>query len=225
MIHRARGSGVRPDRTTLIVLGAVLAAALVVLGLVQLAAEILDVPVENLTYDLLILAEVPVHTGVLSQANLILWGVVAALSALVAWLLPARRLELALLAGLTAVMCIDDTLRLHEGVGPRFGVPEEAFYVVYAVVVLALARYLTPQRAGGAGWAYYAGAAGLALSVVTDVLFDPRLVLLEDGAKFVGTLLWVCVPVLTARELRHQPPAADPEREPLAAGRSRGPDR
>lgn len=176
-------------------IGTALTAGLVVLGPASLVSVRYDVPIEELTYDTTSLLLAPPYVGSMSMLNLMLCSAAAGMAALVSWMIPAERGRMALFAALMALLGVDDALRLHEGVGPQAGIPEELFYVVYGIAGLWLARAFWPWRAGGPGWAYYLGAALLAGSILVDQVAE-HIVLLEDSSKLLGTFVWLTVPVL-----------------------------
>ncbi len=135
--------------------------------------------------------------GSVSLLTSMLWAVAAALSAFVAWLLPALRGRFVPLAGLAAVLAADDSLRLHDSVGPDHGLPEQAFAVLYAAAGVLLAVRLTPWRRGPAGElgrGYLVGCAALAASLSVDVVTHEAY-LLEDGLKLIGAVVLVTLPL------------------------------
>lgn len=126
---------------------------------------------------------------------------------------PARvRTAMACAAMLSAAICLDDLLLLHERVLPGIGIPELPVELVYGAsgVGLVLAhRAWMPPRAFAMlvlAMALLGLSVGLdmaleiaAFSVPTDL--QARLVapagatavtVIEDGAKFVGYWLWTC---------------------------------
>lgn len=182
------------------------------------------VPFEMLAYDSTSVLDAPVYVGSISRFTLMVWSAVGAQALLVAILVPARRRVMGWLGGVTLLMAADDALRLHEGVGPRVGIPEMAFYAFYAVVALGLLVWFYRHRSP-AGGVYLMGGALMAVSVITDVFFDDdtgapgdALVLLEDGAKLLGALVWAAVPALVALE-HARAQAVDPQQQPIAAER------
>lgn len=147
------------------------------------------------------------YAGAVSVLNGWVWASGAALAALAAWLVPARQQWLAVFALLLVALAADDSFMLHETVGPSQGVPDVAFYVVYAVAGGALLLRTLRRLRDSASVAFLAGGAFLALSIVADIALTDQF-LLEDGGKLVGGLLWLTVPVLTfgnAARSAHQP--------------------
>ncbi|WNV76407.1 hypothetical protein [Geodermatophilus sp. DSM 44513] len=173
---------------------ALLSGAAVMVGTV-LAADLIGVPVGVLTRDAVTTADLPPYTGAVSAFTAMVWFAAGSLCALVAWQQGRERRRLGPLAALLFVLAADDALLLHDVVGPRVGVHEVVFYVVYAVAGLAVARSMrTAERV--VARAFWLGAALLATSVAVDVGFVGAH-LLEDGAKLLGALVWATVPVLT----------------------------
>jgi hypothetical protein len=118
-----------------------------VLLAVLLGAASAGVPVGMFSRDLNTLcAEVgpnlPPYAGALSLFNLMIWASVASLAFLVAALLPATRLWLVTFGALVCVLAVDDAMSLHEEVGPALGIPERAFYLVYAIFFASLSLAL-----------------------------------------------------------------------------------
>ena len=141
------------------------------------------------------------YVGAGSTMTIVVWGASAALCAFVAWLW--RDGQLAALGALTAVMCADDALQLHETVGPAVGVPELALPAAYGLgVLVVLGRYL---RAGahGPSAAVLVAVVLLGASVGVDLLDELLLhssggwvIVAEDGAKLLGALALTAVPLL-----------------------------
>lgn len=182
-------------------IGAAVAASATVLGIVLLGAAVTGHDVGMFTRDATTLAPLlPFYAGSVSVLNAVAWGAVATLSLFVARYGPAPlRRPLRLLAALTVVLLLDDTLMLHEEVGPSVGIPEPAFYGMYALTAATLTWTMGPHLRTGAGAAFLLGAASLALSVLVDV--DPGGItgatfLREDGPKLLGAFVWVTVPLL-----------------------------
>lgn len=185
--------------TTRVILAAV-GAGLLVIAAVAAASVVLDVPPETFTRDPAALAPgLPFYGGSVSLLSAVVWGAVAALSGFVAWAGSHRlRRPLALLGALAALLLADDALMLHESVGPRLGIPDELWYLLYAAVAGLLAWHLRRDGRTGHGVAFLAGGALLAFSVGVDSLNVETSVafLVEDGAKLLGALLWATVPIL-----------------------------
>lgn len=139
-----------------------------------------------------------VHVGFFSNVGILAWwtAVAACLTAaavLRGWGSPAWQ---ALAAGgiLTAVLCVDDFMLLHEEVFPtHLGVPEAVTFAVYgSAAVLYLWRFRQFHFAMETPLLVVALAL-FGFSVVVDLadIHDNWWgVLLEDGAKFTGIIAW-----------------------------------
>ncbi len=142
----------------------------------------------------------PWYTAAISVLNNMVWSGIALLSFFVAWRLPNERRRLVLFGGFVLVLAADDTLLLHDAVGPNNGVPQEAFLVVYAVTAALLSVVVMRGPDRGVLLAFVLGAALLAVSVVYDqLLADQHLI--EDGAKLLGALVWLTVPVIACPDV------------------------
>lgn len=91
------------------------------------------------------------------------------------------------------VIAADDFFMFHEEVGPNIlGVPEVAVLLAHGAVAGVIfglfSRALLGQRHVG----LHASLVFLGLSVAVDLLapYGPTAVILEDGSKFVGLILW-----------------------------------
>ena len=173
--------------------GCAAAGILLLLAAVGLAAEASEriSDVGTLTRDPTALAGVPWWTGAMSRLTNLCWAAAAALNGLAARAAssPHRR-PLLLLAGLCAVLALDDTLLIHESILPGHGVPEDLAMVFYAGAGLLLAWlwWRTPWRRTVLA-AFFTGGAFLALSVASDAAHVVP-ILVEDGAKLAGIVAW-----------------------------------
>lgn len=134
------------------------------------------------------LAQQPWYFGTGSMLTVVLWAVAAALSGFVALTGPRVRRPLLWVAALAALLCLDDTLMIHEGSGPVPGVHELVFFAVYGP--LGLVTLVVVWRAGVPGALPVLVATGgiLALSLVADlVLVDLRDPVQQPGAVRAGT--------------------------------------
>lgn len=177
-------------------IGLALPLGLVVLAGAVLAAYRFGEPIDVFTRDVQDILGVEWYTGAVRTINIVAWAAVGAMSLLVAWLDPVDRLRMALFGALVVVMTFDDALLLHEAVGPENGVPQELFLGAYAVSAVALlALFLRPPRTA-VTVAFFLGAVLLGVSVIADEFF--KNLLIEEGAKLLGTFVWIAVPVLAA---------------------------
>lgn len=106
-------------------------------------AALTDSPIGLITRDVTTLcaeagARLPPYAGSVSTLTIIVWTSVATLSLVAASLLQARRRWLHGFAGLLALLSADDALSLHEESETYIGLPETAFYVVYAALAIVL---------------------------------------------------------------------------------------
>ena len=177
-------------------------AGLAVLVAVLVAAEVTGDKTSTFTRDPAVLApDMPLYAGSVSILNAVAWGSVASLSLFVAATgATAVRRPLRLFGVLALMLLADDALTIHEAIGPRVGLPDEIFYLVYAGVALAVVWTMRAHLRTGAGAALLLGGACLVLSTLVDQLLGtsafPQSALLEDGAKLLGAFFWVTVPVL-----------------------------
>jgi len=200
-------------------------AGLLVIAAVAAASVVLDVPPQTFTRDPAALAPgLPFYGGSVSLLSAVVWGAVASLAAFVAWAGGARlRRPLLLLAALAALLLADDALMLHETLGPRVGIPDEAWYLLYATVAAVLAWSVRGDLRTGHGAAFVLGGAFLAVSVGVDALNTETAVafLVEDGTKLLGALVWATVPVLAWTSARGLLAAAEQILD-VAAGQEAG---
>lgn len=98
----------------------------------------------------------------------------------------------------------DDALLLHDAVGPNNGVPQEVFLAVYAVVAILLTTSMLRDPHRGVAVAFVLGAALLAVSAGFDQMFSGAH-LVEDGAKLLGALVWLTLPMLACRPTLEEP--------------------
>lgn len=215
----------RAALSALRVVGAALLLGLLVLGLVVVAARLVHEPVGLFTRDITTLsseagAELPPYTGALGLLTFMIWASAASLSALVALLNPARRTWLMLFAVFLAWLTTDDSLSVHEVIGPDLGIPERAFYLGYALAGLGLSllvlRRVRREGLDASVLPFLLGGALLAVSVGVDQLFEGAH-LAEDGPKFLGALTWLTVPLLSLPQeafalMRHRPSPVSEQR-------------
>lgn len=161
----------RPERY-----GWILAPLLALLAVVPVAAWRTGDPIAVFTRDIFSTARLPVYTGILSNAGILLWGATLAIC-LFAWAAaspttPAEtRRFLLTSAAFTAILLVDDFFMLHEWIIPRFlGFPEEAVKTTYVLLALlyAAAFRRTILRVGPK--AFLAAMALFAAVIVLDFL-------------------------------------------------------
>lgn len=154
----------------------------------------------------------PMFAGAVSLLNTMLWACIASSALIAARLNPAKRTWLISFAAFVLVLAADDAVLIHESAG----ISEVAFFTAYgAGAVILTVAVLIPRpvaapgststralrfgdlvlRAGPMAAAFLFGGILLAGSLVFDHLI-PGPVLLEDGFKLLGALVWLTVPVL-----------------------------
>ena len=214
MTHSERSEEVR-DLRAAIVPAALLLGLLLVAG-TSLLAAVNHQPFGDYSRDLQALATdagavLPPLAGGLALLNLMVWPSVASMAVLAAVLWPPRRQWLLAFAFLNILLALDDALLLHDGVGPRLGIPEAAFFLLYAAMGIRLLLGAFPLAAGAqpedrlsrfrvqnlssGGRAFILGLLLLGVSVVVDQTVHGQPVW-EDGPKLLGALVWLTVPWL-----------------------------
>jgi hypothetical protein len=186
-------------KPTRLVAGA-LSAGVLLLALVRLAAWAVGEPVSNFTRDTVAVANLPWYTGSVSLLTCMVWAAAAALSLFVAWAAPETRRRTLSLGAFTVLLAVDDAMQIHDQIGPGHGVPEKLFAPVYAVFALLLLREMLRGSTRATTTAFLIGAGLLGVSAAFDVIFHDVSFLVEDGAKFLGALVWTTVPVLAYGE-------------------------
>lgn len=212
---------------------AAVAALVVTLVLALLAAcgvvgVVRDTPFRLFTKEVVEQTGVPTLSGFLAHITWFLWVVAGTAGLLAAAMLRRldpgdRRIRFFLsTSALTAVLLFDDFVMFHERLMPKTGIPQQALYALYAVVLVALLlRFRTQFARGGALLAVAAGAFWAA-SVVFDLSQErwgfPNAAV-EDGSKMIGTALWAAFMVwssLTSMRVEPQNPC-----QPVPAGHGR----
>ena len=149
----------------------------------------------------------------------------AAASAGLAFLVSRERWLLAVV-GLSAYMGLDDALMLHEAVFPyHLGIKEQHMLLALALIAWGLVIALRRRIAANRPALLLSAAAMFALSLAADTrtvrgwfgfpTHDDTIIvatLVEDGAKLIGTWLWLVWVVLAAMTaIRPMVAAASPE--------------
>jgi hypothetical protein len=169
-----------------------------------------DIPLEDLTRDIQIIANVPFYAGLLSTIGIMVWSAAAAVWLFVLALLrrvaPRHDLApLALAAGaLTLVLLVDDAFMLHETLLPEvLGVPE--LLVMGGYVALGLGFVLFAWRRVARTSYLPALLAGLflGLSFGIDLVLPSSSLetLIEDGLKFAGIVFWLAYAATVAGQV------------------------
>lgn len=154
-------------------------------------------------------SKLPFYAGSISVLNEMVWPSVACLAMLVAALVPARRLWLLAFSGFNLFLAADDSLMLHERVGPGHHLPELTFYVIYALFAAFLLGGLRHRLRDAVTVPFALGGVLLAGSIFLDQI-DLDIYLLEDGLKLLGSFVWLTVAPLALppgaiRALRAEP--------------------
>lgn len=176
------------------------AGAAVVLAMAAFA-KLTDVTINDLVRDPLAVAEAPLYYGALSNLGVLLWAGAASVALLAGAVLRADGPAspdwpgfLLATGGLSAVLGLDDLFMFHEIIAPGYlNIPELAVFSAYGLAVLAVLFYWRAEVARSPHGILTLAAVAFAVSVVTDLLnheLKPFVSLLEDGAKFMGVLLW-----------------------------------
>lgn len=128
-----------------------IAAGLAVTLLTMTAGSLAERPAEDFFRDPTATAHLRWYVGSVSRLNGAVWLSAATLAAFVALAGSRLRGAMLVLSGFCAVLGADDMLLLHEEVGPKVGLPEHGFYLLYAVTAILLAVWLAPWRVGAPG--------------------------------------------------------------------------
>jgi hypothetical protein len=188
---------------------AALLAGMVVLTITAGIAAVTHEPLSLFTRDVTVGAQTLPYVGMVSVFNQMVWASAGALSLLAAYLVPARRRWFQVFGALLLLFAADDALQLHESVGPYLGVPESAFYAVYAVIAMALLwRVLRRRPVKGSAFAFLLGGALLGISLSIDVFLEGQ-AFAEDAAKLLGALVWLTVPLLVLPRRRRRATTTD----------------
>lgn len=163
-----------------------------VLGIIASLAWRAEISLSTLTRDPAAVGGLPWHTGLLSTAGVLIWGVSSGVAIFVAVAHGGpSRMMLVGCGTLGLTMAVDDALLLHEKALPAlFGSGAEyAMYTMYAfaaVLVLTASRNAWFDR----GWLLMLGSIALfGVSLLNDLLLHlPTFG--EDAVKFLGILGW-----------------------------------
>lgn len=172
---------------------AVAAAAGALFVAILLAARAVGWPTMLVVTDMAAIGRMSPFTSLLSNLGVLMMAGTAAIC-----LFAARFVRgdggLLLAAGVfTTVVFADDFLMLHTNVLPQaLGLPDLAIYAAYGGGAAALAWRFRRRLSGTADLPLALGAAFLAMSVAIDLVGPPirRVILAEEGAKFVGYAVW-----------------------------------
>lgn len=184
-------------------------------------------PIEYFTKDPATIAHHPEYYGSLSNIGVLLWNasaVVCFLGALQLRILERNWLETNLdnvrpkyrnasyfLTGfglLSTVLCLDDLFLLHESIiFNKFGLPEEAAFLAYAIALIFLLvrfrKILRKRNPMALGASLLLFAASIATDRLTPsaLISEQDLYLIEDGLKLLAIFLWLSYFVWITLEL------------------------
>ena len=160
------------------------------IALVALAAWILEEPTSVFTREPQGVLDGPFYVGSFSNLGGLVWFAAAAILSISASLKPVDRGALILAALLTWAMGVDDIFMLHDRVYPKLFLNEimvsAIYFVTIGVIVLRSYRKLARSTLVGIGLTVFFWL----LSQGFDQLFNNMGQLAEDGAKFMGIVVW-----------------------------------
>jgi hypothetical protein len=130
------------------------------------------------------------YVGSFSNLGGLIWFAAAAIMSFAASLKPLDRGALILAALVTWAMGIDDIFMLHDSVYPKLYLNEVMVYALYfgAIGVIVLRFYRQLARSTLVGIAITV--IFWVLSAMFDQFFNAIGQLAEDGAKFIGIVVW-----------------------------------
>jgi hypothetical protein len=193
-------------RSSLPAAGAVACVSAILISIILVVHYWGDVPMGDLTRDPNAVSECPPYTGFLSQAGLFFWAASVAVcffSAAWAWVQrrPMRVRAFFVASGLiTLMLYVDDAFMVHESLLPHLGIPEEAAYATYLLLVGAYLLYFSRMILRSDFPVLALALSFFAVSIVGDELDLPHDLgryFLEDSAKLIGAVAWSAYFVLT----------------------------
>ncbi len=192
---RSPGGELRP-----ILIGVLIAAAAVVIvtTLASLYADALGIEFRDLSREPASVAHVPNYSGAYANLTILLWQVPATSALLASVLLRklgGHRADAAMfgyLGVITAVMAIDDGFLLHETIREQFGISQKIPPVLYTVAILVV-LWVYRHRLRWNILVFGAAMGFWGVSAISDALDSVGIdmpLLMEDGAKMLGTAIW-----------------------------------
>lgn len=177
-------------------IGVILAVSAVLVGMVLFLHLWKGIPIGRLTRDPAAISGSPFYVGLLSQIGIFLWSAAAAICLFSAnGLSHTGNLKVKpflIVSGLmTLVLGLDDAFLIHEEVMPHFfGVPPEAVFVSYALLILLFLVVFNSVILKTEYVLLVMALICFGASVASDVFESPGY-LFEDGAKLVGIVSWL----------------------------------
>lgn len=158
-------------------------------------AQLAGVSNESLTREPQVVLDGPAYVGAMSNLGVLAFSLAAVSSGLAATVVTGRERAMFVSAAVvTSLMMFDDLYLLHDVVYPRAGIPEIAVEFAYLVVIGAIVLRHRGEL-GAMGLVGVTLTVGLwAFSVFMDTFLNNHELnldqLVEDGAKFVGIVVW-----------------------------------
>jgi hypothetical protein len=171
---------------------------------IYLLRPVLHISARFLTDDPTMLGNLPFYYGIFSNFGVMLWASAAAINLLGAALLKddSRKFRFLFVSGLfTLWLGLDDLLLFHETVFPDYiGIPEGLVYIGYVFVILAYLAFFYKDIYTYTNYTLLVVAlAAFGSSSVLDNIMEAAFI--EDGAKFLGIILWCSYYFLTVQQL------------------------
>jgi hypothetical protein len=173
-------------------------AVAVVTALASFYADLLGVEFRDLSREPVSVVNAPNYSGAYANLTILLWQVPATSALLTAGLLRkigGHRADAAMflyLGLITAVMAVDDFFLLHESIREQFGVSQKIPPVLYTAAILAV-LWVYRNRLQWNVLTFAAAMGFWGVSAISDA-FDSMGIdmplLIEDGAKMLGTAIW-----------------------------------
>jgi hypothetical protein len=160
------------------------------ISLVALASSFLGEPPDVFTREPQAVLKGSFYVGSFSNLGGLVWFGAAAILSFAASLKPVNRGTLMLAAAVTWAMGLDDVFLLHDRVYPKLHLHETLVWALYfaTIVVIVLRGYHQLARSTLVGVAI--AVLFWVSSAVLDLFFNDVGQLAEDGAKFIGLVIW-----------------------------------
>ena len=187
------------------------------LGLMILLHVQSFVSIGDITRDPATIALHPPYYGALSNLSILLWSASAAICFLSAVLLNILQpksdsgLFFGLFAGLSTVLCLDDTYLLHEAILPNrlpgISISESVVVLTYALTLLGGILYFRKLILKTQVWLFSISLGLFIIAVSIDQLLPKTLIaedtffLIEDGFKLLAIFFWLAYFVRSSIDL------------------------